>query len=444
MKKIFSLYLSFLIAISPVILMNQANAAIGGWSLSNPVAQGASAVYDATKTVLINGKNVVKTSVVTITPTAAEVTKVLARGGATLALTVAVEQLLGAVDWVLDPANNQIRYYETDAALPPNNCATDKNLSYSGVTGSISQVVSKLTAEQTVRKSGSYAFNSITVTAISCYSSSVEITYTAYYCETGCSPSTNWPYGNAPITGRKAYASVVTGTVDREQKTLPLETVAAQVISNAESETDAQRKAAAQTATMAAAADIVQEAETDDTKARPIATQLDQAATTATEEAATGTATQTKTDPATGEAVTETTDLALAFPTFCGWAPLVCEAAQTVISFPQTLTNWWETATTAITEAWVTTRDWFMSDEDLPETTQAEISDLPIPELQENAISWSAQCPNDVDIPVNLQGVSSTITFSWSPWCQLLSMIKPAIVASAYIGAAFIVLGLRT
>ena len=33
------------------------------------------------------------------------------------AFTSAVEQLLGAVDWVLDPANNQIKYYEED----PNN-----------------------------------------------------------------------------------------------------------------------------------------------------------------------------------------------------------------------------------------------------------------------------------------------------------------------------------
>lgn len=88
--------------------------------------------------------------------------------------------------------------------------------------------------------------------------------------------------------------------------------------------------------------------------------------------------------------------------------------------------------------------DWSKEDFDLPENEQPEIIDLPIPDLKEDAIKWNSQCPPDVQIPINLQGVSSTITFSWSPWCQLLDVIKPAIIASAYIGAAFIVLGLRT
>lgn len=88
--------------------------------------------------------------------------------------------------------------------------------------------------------------------------------------------------------------------------------------------------------------------------------------------------------------------------------------------------------------------DWSKEDSELPENEQPEIIDLPVPELKEDAIKWNSQCPADVQIPINLQGVSSTITFSWSPWCQLLDVIKPAIIASAYIGAAFIVLGLRT
>ena len=68
------LLLSFIIAVSPIILINSANAAtVGGWSLSNAVAQGASTVYDASKNVVINGKNFVKDSWVKITPTASQV-----------------------------------------------------------------------------------------------------------------------------------------------------------------------------------------------------------------------------------------------------------------------------------------------------------------------------------------------------------------------------------
>ena len=37
-------------------------AAVGGWDLKNPVAQGASTVYDATKNVVINGKKFIKES----------------------------------------------------------------------------------------------------------------------------------------------------------------------------------------------------------------------------------------------------------------------------------------------------------------------------------------------------------------------------------------------
>jgi len=118
--KILTWLLILFIAITPnFIFMQSARAAVGGWNLSNPVAQGASTIYDATKNVVINGKDFVKDSWVKITPNASQVAKVLARGAAGYALSVAVEQLIGAVDWVLDPANNQIKY--TDPALPPDN-----------------------------------------------------------------------------------------------------------------------------------------------------------------------------------------------------------------------------------------------------------------------------------------------------------------------------------
>ena len=88
--------------------------------------------------------------------------------------------------------------------------------------------------------------------------------------------------------------------------------------------------------------------------------------------------------------------------------------------------------------------DWTQADDDLPENESLDIGEHVTPDLKEDAISWGAACPADVSIPISMQGVSSTLVFSWGPWCQLLSIIKPAIIASAYIGAAFIVLGLRT
>ena len=105
MKTIIKIFICLSLIYTPMF----ANAAnVGGWNLSNPVAQGASTAYDATKNVLINGKDFIKNSSVKIKPNATQVAKVLAGGAAGYALSVAVEQLLGAVDWVLDPANNQI------------------------------------------------------------------------------------------------------------------------------------------------------------------------------------------------------------------------------------------------------------------------------------------------------------------------------------------------
>lgn len=109
MKKFITVLLTFTLYFN---LITSAHAStVGGWTLGNPVMQGASAVYNATKNVLVNGKNVVKTSTALITPTATQVAKLLAKGGGAYALSVAVAQLIGdGVDWVLDPANNQIKY----------------------------------------------------------------------------------------------------------------------------------------------------------------------------------------------------------------------------------------------------------------------------------------------------------------------------------------------
>ena len=87
-------------------------ANVGGWTLGGGVAQGASTVYEGTKKVVIDGVDYIKKGTAKITPPATSVAKVLARGAAGYALSVAVEQLLGSVDWVLDPANNQIKYKE--------------------------------------------------------------------------------------------------------------------------------------------------------------------------------------------------------------------------------------------------------------------------------------------------------------------------------------------
>lgn len=447
--------IKILICLSLIYTPLFANAAnVGGWNLSNAVAQGASTVYDASKNVVINGKDFVKKSWVKITPNASQVAKVLRGGAAGYALSVAVEQLLGSVDWVLDPANNQIRYYVDSPPNDPN----DPSVQYIYRTGGYGSG-----SNASCGGAGSYIYHA----SISAAAQKQVDCYILYY---------NFQLISFSITSQPAENKTGTVTLrvttsngtyspsfhklanpaydpnaeqEREQKTLPLETVAQKVISNAEG-----GDSSAQQATTAAAADIVAEAETDQSKARPIASQAEANAETkpadadAAASANSGAATATpQADPVTGEQAPPT-DISLEFPVFCNWAPTVCEAAQVVISFPQTLTGWWESANqkaddwaTSISEAY---HD-FMRDDELPnDDTKVDITEHPVPELKEDAISWVASCPADEYVPISLQGVSSTLVLSWSPWCQLLHVIKPAIIASAYIGAAFIVLGIRT
>jgi len=424
MKTIIKIFICLSLIYTPMF----ANAAnVGGWSLSNAVAQGASTVYDATKNVAINGKDFVKDSWVKITPTASQVAKVLARGGAGYALSVAVEQLLGAVDWVLDPANNQIKYYLDNPPSDPK----DPTYQYYYVANGYGLNVIGTSPDDVAQKF---------CTAAGAKFTGWNVQNVVFNCYQG----SKWTHAQA-VSEVLNPAYDPNAETEREEKSIPLETVAQKVISNAESG-DPHAQVAT---TAAAAADIVAEAETDNTKARPIANQAEaNAETKPADEAEAEKANEAQGQSKPNDANPDIIDISLEFPVFCSWAPTVCEAAQVVISFPQTLTGWWESANqkaddwaTSISQAY---HD-FMRDDELPnDDTKVDITDIPTPELQENAISWGAACPADVSIPISMQGVSSTLVFSWSPWCQLLSIIKPAIIASAYIGAAFIVLGLRT
>ena len=438
MKTIIKIFICLSLIYTPMF----ANAAnVGGWNLSNPVVQGASTVYDATKNVVINGKNFIKDSSVKITPNASQVAKVLARGAAGYALSVAVEQLLGAVDWVLDPANNRIIYTRPfDPENPDPSIPKIYTVNNTKISSTSSPDPNTACHNYYLKQGGtSSVYKSYRVEANDSVNAPFKCILEPY----------GWPTSESKLNIFAIDNPIYDPEAEDQEKSIPLETVAQQVISNAEG-----GDTHAQSATSAAAADIVSEAETDNTKARPIASQAEANAETkpadadAAASANTGAATATpQADPVTGEQAPPT-DISLEFPVFCNWAPPVCEAAQVVISFPQTLTGWWESANqkaddwaTSISDAY---QD-FTRDDELPnDDTKLDVSELPTPELQENAISWGAACPADVSIPISMQGVSSTLVFSWGPWCQLLSIIKPAIIASAYIGAAFIVLGLRT
>jgi hypothetical protein len=433
-SKFIKLLLSFVIAISPIVLINNANAAsLGGWSLGGGVAQGASTVYEGTKQVIIDGKDYIKKGTAIVTPTATGVAKVLAKGVAGVALSVAVEQLIGAVDWVLDPANNQIKYSSPDQPLPTYkyiwiwNGTSSSNKSSAYLISSTAEGACRLLAP--VYSSTLSNVSNIVITS-----------------ESKGYAKCNW------TSGAYQYVNIdVNPTYDpaaqKEQKTIPLSTVAAQVISNAEGNTD--KKAGAQVATTAAAADVVAEAENDNTKARPIAQQLEASSTTKpADEAAAD-----KANEATGEQTKnpdkpDTTDLKLTFPIFCNWAPTVCEAAQTVISFPKTLTNWWETGkekaeswATSISESWAAAKEWATS-EPSQDNTQVDVENNNTQEI-DTQVSFSTQCPAPINLAnFSYHGISQSWTVDFSKFCDVFATyLKPVVISIGAFSAVLIVSG---
>lgn len=407
-------------------------ANVGGWSLGSPIAQGASAVVNGTKTVIINGASVIKNSTAKITPPASSVAKVLAKGAAGYALSVAVQQLLGAVDWVLDPANNQIKYTDPNAPIDPDSPALEYYYTYT-LWGANKKFSSLNEACLLAFKTGGWAGRDIPPLP------------KGY----GCYLAGNAIYAYGPpgtfgqIGSKVANPAYDPEAEDDREKSIPLDTVAAQVISNA-----AAGDTHAQQAIVAAAQDIINEAETDNTKARPIVNQLEGNAETATDETATGEATP-KADPVTAEQAPPL-DLSLEFPVFCGWAPIVCEAAQTVITFPNTLTEWWETGKSkaeewalSISEAWTAAKEWATKEKD-SEDTEVDVEELDL-EAESVDINLASGCPAPVVfIDSDFYGQPFKIEFSFDGFCSILSdWVRPILISLGAFIAALILGGVK-
>ena len=412
------------VALNPIFLINSANAStVGGWSLSNPLAKGASTLYNGAKNVIINGKNVAKTSTALITPTATGVAKVLVRGVAGVALSFAVEQIIGAdYSWWIE--GNLIKYR---IPADPNNvpqCWRNSGVGCFATPDAAAKAY--LLYDNTLRPSNkSVRFEKII--------NDTSLTVYLYDKDDVLKGLSTFTYVNNPAYNPEASS-------EDEVKSLPIETVAQKVIDNAEG-----GNADAQVATTAAVSDIVNDAQKDDAKARPIVNQL---------EANSKTETDVDSNTATGEAKpnTETggTDLALEFPTFCGWAPQVCEAAQTVISFPTTLTDWWNTANSkadswaqSISQAWATAKDWATTNKDTNnDNTEVEIQPDTVPDLRTDIFKASGECPSDFTYPFPLPlGGTYTISYSYETACYWFSKLYFVVVLIASIIGLKIVTG---
>lgn len=180
-----------------------------------------------------------------------QVAKVLGSGGTGFALSYAVEQLLGAVDWVLDPANNRIIYFHPDISNPSQipylfQCNyTHCSFIYNSATEAQNDFFKRTGYQDCKFKQQGMHLQGVSSISIWC------VINDAYYNVASSIPN-------------PAYDPTA------ETRAIPLETVAQQVIENAESD-----NLDAQFAILVAVQDILVEAEQDDVKAQPIVNDLE-------------------------------------------------------------------------------------------------------------------------------------------------------------------------
>ncbi|WP_120430226.1 virulence factor TspB C-terminal domain-related protein [Acinetobacter baylyi] len=420
----FRIYLSIAIILSPLYLMNNANAAsLGGWTLGGSVVNGASVILNGSKELILNGASKIANGTAKITPNAAQVSKALAGGAAAVALDLAIKELLGAVDYVLDPANNSITYTKkvtTDPAPTDqyrwyfaggSAFGGDHYYSYSLSPSSVCNAMLQSMTGLSPWYYNKISVSSSSVTSITCYVSS---TSTSFNGNSGAQREAN------PLYDPSA-------TDDNQPKSLPLSTVANQVISMAEG-----GNATAQQAIKAAADTIVAEAETDSTKARPIVSQFEQTSTIETSETATSTSETTST---ANPEETATTQTETSFPVFCNWAPTLCQAANVVIQKPA---EWAENIKAAYDDA----VDYFKEE---PSDSDPEELEIEQPEFEAEQVNLqgSTDCPQD-SVSFSLMGKSYTLEMPYQPVCNALDFFRPAVLAVGAITSAYIIAGIRT
>lgn len=388
MRKILHIFLSLVIVYASTSSA-YAVSSVGGWTATDSLIAGANTTINATKTA--GGK--VLNSAVTVGASASKVGKYLIKGGGQAALAYAMVELLEeGIDWVLDPANNAVRYTDTSIDNP----AKSPFLWWSVRIGS----------------SVTFASHSLAATQ-SCISvGGGAATFEKQYSETVVT------YKCAGLTGPLSIAEIrriANPHYDPDApaygyKYMPIETVAAKVISNAVA-----GHADSQEAVKATALEGFAAGEHD--------VALDAAAT----EAGTENPPDTENPPKPDD-------------------PAVPFDPSSIIAAINALKALLSGILSSITGFF----DFFQDTP--PEKTQKETDvDVEVPPDVKNAsefdvdyVSFGGQCPVMSPFSIDILGASSSMNFDMTPLCNLAVTIRPAIIAIAYfIGLGVIASAIR-
>lgn len=393
MKKFSYIILSLLLVFAPAYAY--ANTSIGGWTLTDSIIAGANTTIEATKTA---GGKAVK-STVTVAASAAKVGKHLIKGGGQAALAYAVVELLGeGIDWVLDPANNSVRYKDPTAA--------DGTDTVGGVSG-------RWCAGQYC--SGSpQAAATMSLAALGYKTSPMDCSLagdkdvTVYYCIVpGVADASVFfrPVEGAGGGGSDSY------------KSIPIQTVAAKVISNAEAGHGPSQEAVKATALEGFAAGELDASL--DANAKP----ADAADTDVPADPA---------NPADPNAP-PAENPALEFPAFCTWASPVC------LFF-----SWARQEVSELVVTITALKDWVFEEAPPEKDVDNTLDTKPIPLTPTQvAINFVGSCPAPLTFEYKIYNQTFRPAVPFDPLCKIAILINPVIKICASIAAIYIVAGIR-
>jgi hypothetical protein len=390
MRKLFHVFLSFMIIYASTTSA-YANTSVGGWVLVDTIMDGAIATVNAAKT----SGGIALESSAKVAASSAKVGSKLIKGGGAAALLIAVPQILGdAVDWVLDPDNNAIKYttYPDDSiygawVISPNSSSQMRDSSPEAL---YARYLDRAGVVIPSGKSIVCTQSTLSSTASDCTVKGV-VGDTVYYI----------PLSNVP---------------DAVDAYLPIGDVAAQVISNAEA-----GHADSQSVLSAVALDSFEEGELDSSlnaAANVVGSSADADA-------------DVDSDADADADVDSDADVDATPIDYSSFLSAIKALLVGILSSIVSISD--------------------MFSEDAPADKDAEEVPIEVPEDVKDAsefdidyISFSSQCPSLPSFSVGIGGASSDIAFDMTPLCELAIAIRPAIIAISYfIGLGVIASAIR-
>lgn len=422
----------FIIAITPNFIFYQtANATTvsgEGWSVTKRLVQGATTFYDGAKNVVLNGKNYAATGAAAITPTASQVSKMIVRTGAVLAVDLAIKALIGAVDYTMDPANNRVKYFVTGDPANPKDPSVKLyyQVSSNGVTKYFSSNLAAAT-DLCTRNAQGYGWILVSTTPATFAPDKTDYQYATCVIKrnsTAQNETFTWPYSQIINPAYDPNAQP-----NREEKYLPYDAVASQIIS------DAVANKADGKAYVSSVADtaLEQDEQKQIVPATDITNQLNNSQAIPTNGTGTGTATPTTgTGTGTGDptAQPQPYDITINFPIFCNWAPTVCQAAQAGINYVASYTK----DVDALKKEYG----------DNPKFDDKPLEFDKDPATPDTTISFGGGCPAPLNAPYSFMGISGSIEIPFTPFCKIAEVSKPVIIAVSAYFAALIIGGIRS